>query len=201
MRRVGIFGGTFDPPHIGHLIAAEEARFALRLDTVLFVPAGTPPHKPGVPMAAARHRVAMVEAAIRGNPAFAVARYDVDRPGPHYTVDMLRLASDALGPRVELYFLMGADSLVDLPNWRDPAGILSRATVVAMSRPGYAPDLASLEALVPGLGAKLVLVEMPLIGIRASELERRAGEGRPIRYQVPDAVIEYVRREGLYRRD
>lgn len=197
-RRVGVFGGTFDPVHHGHLMAAEEARWALKLDEVLFVPAAAPPHKLDDSMAHARHRLAMLELAIAGNPAFAVSREDLDRPGPHYTVDMLTRLQAARGPGVELYFLLGADSLADLPTWRDPAGILRLAQLIVVARPGYQPDVAALATRLPGLEARLTVVTMPLVGIAGSEIERRVREGRPIRYQVPEAVADYIRAQRLY---
>jgi nicotinate-nucleotide adenylyltransferase len=200
-RRLAVFGGTFDPVHHGHLIAAEEARHALALDQVLFVPAAVPPHKLGASMAHAEHRVAMLALALAGNPAFALSRMDLDRPGPHFTVDMLRLLAAELGPDVELFFLMGADSLVDLPTWRDPAGIMAQARLVVVDRPGYLPDLAALEARLPGLGAGLTVVHMPLVGIAASDIERRVRAGRPIRYQVPEAVAAYIAEHRLYTAD
>lgn len=198
MRRVAVFGGTFDPVHHGHLVAAEEARHVLALDQVLFVPAAVPPHKLGDSMAQARHRVAMLELALSGHPHFALSRVDLDRPGPHFTVDMLALLAAALGPDTELYFLMGADSLRDLPTWRDPAGILGQARLVVVDRPGYLPDLTALTALLPGLPERLTLVPMPAMGLASSDIERRVGEGRPIRYQVPAAVEAYIYANGLY---
>jgi nicotinate-nucleotide adenylyltransferase len=197
-RRVAVFGGTFDPVHHGHLIAAEEARHALALDQVLFVPAAVPPHKLGDSIAHAEHRVAMLRLAIAGNTAYALSRVDLDRPGPHFTVDMLRLVAADLGPGTELFFLMGADSLADLPTWRDPAGVMTQAHLVVVDRPGYTPDLATLEARLPGLGARLSVVHMPLVGIAASDIERRVRQGRPIRYQVPEAVADYIAAHGLY---
>jgi nicotinate-nucleotide adenylyltransferase len=197
-RRIGIFGGTFDPPHIGHLIAAQEAHVATGLDTVVFVPAADPPHKAGVPMAPAHHRTAMVELAIRGNPAFTLGRYDVDRPGPHFTVDLLDVVRRDVDEEDTLFFIVGADSLVDLPHWRDPGGIVARAPLIVCRRPGYEPDLEVLEAAVPGVTGRIQFVDMPLIGISGSDIERRIGEGRPIRYQVTDAVEAYIRAHGLY---
>jgi nicotinate-nucleotide adenylyltransferase len=198
-RRLAVFGGTFDPVHHGQLIAAEEARHALRLDAVVFVPAAVPPHKLGDSMAKARHRLAMLELATSGNPAFQISRVDLDRPGPHFTVDMLRLLAETYaGKAVELFLLLGADSLQELPTWRDPPGILARARIVVVDRPGYAPDLAALEAALPGLAERLLVVPMPPIGIAASDIERRVGAGRPIRYQVPAAVESYIYANGLY---
>ncbi|HIC88581.1 MAG TPA: nicotinate (nicotinamide) nucleotide adenylyltransferase, partial [Anaerolineae bacterium] len=118
--RIGILGGTFDPPHIGHLILAEEAYHQLHLDCVYFVPAGDPPHKRHLHLSPVEDRLRMVTLAIADNPHFVVSRIDADRPGPHYTIDMVRLLRDSLPPGTELFFLMGLDSLADLPNWHDP---------------------------------------------------------------------------------
>jgi nicotinate-nucleotide adenylyltransferase len=196
---VAVFGGTFDPVHHGHLIAAEEARHALALDQVLFVPAASPPHKQRDTMAHAHHRLAMLALAIADNPCFGLSRVDLDRPGPHFTVDMLALLARELGPDTRLHFLMGADSLADLPTWREPERVLAQARLVVVDRPGYRPDLAALEAALPGLGDRLSWVPMPPVGIAASDIERRVAEGRPIRYQVPAAVEAYIRANRLYQ--
>jgi nicotinate-nucleotide adenylyltransferase len=199
--RVGWLGGTFDPIHIGHLMAAEEARSNLSLDRVLFVPAATPPHKLGVTMSAADHRLAMVELAIADHPGFEASRIDLDRDGPHFTVHLLRLARAELGldPTETTWFVMGGDSLVDLPTWRDPTGIIAEARLAVISRPGYEPDLTGVARHVPGLAARVDLVEMPLIGVSGTDIRRRVPEGRSIRYHVPAAVESYVHEHGLYR--
>ncbi len=198
-RRIGVLGGTFDPPHYGHLAMAETARVQLALEKVLFVPAGQPPHKMDMVLSPARHRLAMVEAAIADNPAFAVSRADLDRPGPHYTVDLLRyLRRDY--PRADLYFLMGADSLAELLTWRDPAGILEQAWLAVMPRTGYEPDMEALMAALPALRERLIWLDIPFIEIAATDLRRRVRVGLPIRYLVPPAVEAYIRRERLYLR-
>jgi nicotinate-nucleotide adenylyltransferase len=196
--RVGLLGGTFDPVHVGHLVAAEEARAALALDEVMFVPAAEPPHKPGRPITPARHRLAMLELAVEDHSGFSVSRIDVDRAGPHYTVDLLRLARDQLRPGTELFFLMGMDSLSELATWRDPETIIRLARPVVVDRPGYEADLAALEKAVPGVTERVAFVTMPLIGISGTDLRRRVAAGSPIRYQVPAAVERYVRRHRLY---
>ncbi len=198
-RRIGVLGGTFDPPHYGHLAMAETARVQLALEKVLFVPAGQPPHKMDMVLSPARHRLAMVEAAIADNPAFAVSRADLDRPGPHYTVDLLRhLRRDY--PGADLYFLMGADSLAELLTWRDPAGILEQARLAVMPRTGYEPDVEALMAALPALRERLIWLDIPFIEIAATDLRRRVRVGLPIRYLVPPAVEAYIRRERLYLR-
>lgn len=196
--RLGVLGGTFDPPHYGHLALAEAAREQLGLTRVLFVPAGEPPHKPGRPITPAHHRAAMVQAAIADNPAFVLSRVDLDRPGPHYTVDMLALLEQEY-PRAVFFFLMGSDSLVEFPTWRDPAGILRKAVLAVMNRPGYPVDWEALERAVPGIRERVVFVDAPMLDISASDLRRRAREGRSLRYLVPPAVEAYIREHGLYR--
>lgn len=194
---LGILGGTFDPPHYGHLTLAENARVQLGLDCVLFVPAGQPPHKPEHPVAPDHHRAAMVQAAIADNPAFALSRVDLDRPGPHYTVDMLALVQQG-HPGAELVFLMGGDSLAQFLTWRDPAGIAHLAHLAVMRRPGYEPDLETLERAVPGLRERLLWIDAPPLALSSSDLRRRIRQGLPIRYLVPPPVETYIREHHLY---
>lgn len=200
--RVGVLGGTFDPIHIGHLVLAEQAREQLALGEVLFVPAGDPWRKAGRRITPAGDRVAMAELGIAGNPAFRVSRIEVERPGPSYSVETLaRLAAER--PEAELYFILGEDALFDLPNWKDPAGIVSLARIAVAAR-GPASRLDALpperlERLVPGLGARFVRVEMPAIGVSATDLRERVRRGGTVRYLVPEAVERYIRERGLYR--
>lgn len=198
--RLGIYGGTFDPPHLGHLILAETAADSLKLDRVLFVPAGIPPHKAASAVRAdAAHRVAMVERAIVGNDHFALSRVDVDRPGPHYSVDMLRVLR-ADYPQAAFVFLIGADSLRDLPTWSRPAELLTLTTLGIMRRPGIdPPDLAGLERVLPGISERVAWVDAPLIDIAASDIAQRLANGHSVRYQLPDAVLAYIQQHGLYR--
>jgi len=200
MRRVGVLGGTFDPPHIGHLILAEEAWWQLGLDRVLLVPAGDPPHKRGAPLSAATHRVRMVELAIADNPHFELSRVDVDRPGPHYTIDMIHLLRRQLGPETEIFFLMGLDSLVELPNWYRAADLIAACRLAALTRPAVELDWERLERALPGIRERVVLLDMPELEIASHVLQQRVRAGRPIRYQVLPAVEEYIREQGLYRR-
>jgi nicotinate-nucleotide adenylyltransferase len=195
--RLGILGGTFDPPHYGHLVLAETARVQLGLAQVLLVPAGDPPHKLGRPVASAHHRAAMVEAAVVDNPAFALSRVDLDRPGPHYTVEMLALVQTE-HPQAELCFLMGGDSLAEFLTWRDPAGIVRQARLAVMARSGWQADRETLERALPGISGRLVWLDVPHLDISASELRRRAAEGLPLRYLVPPTVEDHIRRHRLY---
>jgi nicotinate-nucleotide adenylyltransferase len=195
--KLGVIGGTFDPPHYGHLVLAENGRVQLRLDRVLFVPAKQPPHKPGRPITPAHHRVAMVEAAIAGNPAFVLSHVDLDRSGPHYTVEMLALLRRE-NPGADLYFLMGGDSLAEFLTWRDPVGIVQQARLAVMQRPGCEPDLVALEQAVPGLYERFVWLDAPYLDIAASDLRRRVRVGLPLRYLVPPPVEDYIREYHLY---
>lgn len=197
-RRLGILGGTFDPPHCGHLALAENARAQLALDRVLFALAGQPPHKPQQPCATADQRTALVEAAIADNPAFAISRVDLDRPGPHYTVDMLALLQQQ-HPRAELFLLLGEDSLAQLLAWRDPRGIVRQARLAVMRRRGQEPDLAAIEQAIPDLASRLVWIDAPRLDIASSDLRRRVREGLPIRYLVPPPVEAYILTHHLYR--
>ncbi|MBN2304677.1 MAG: nicotinate (nicotinamide) nucleotide adenylyltransferase [Anaerolineae bacterium] len=197
--RLGIYGGTFDPPHLGHLILAETAADTLALNRVLFVPAADPPHKESADVRTpVQHRLAMVERAVVDNPRFDLSRVDVDRPGPHYTADMLRLLRDEF-PGAELYFLIGADSLRDLPAWSRPAEILEQAQLGVMRRPGVEPDLIALARVLPDLPARIAWIDAPLIDIAARDLARRIAAGTSVRYQVPDVVRAYIQEHGLYR--
>jgi nicotinate-nucleotide adenylyltransferase len=201
--RIGILGGTFDPIHYAHLAIAEEVYCALHLTGVLFVPAGQPPHKIGEQITPVEHRVAMLALAIRANPHFSLSLVDVERDGPSYTVDTLRLLRSELGPDADLYFMIGGDSLRDLPTWYDPAGILDQATIVALLRPGYADveaERAMLVARLPALEQRLIVVEGPRMDLSSTELRRRVATGRPIKYQTPDEVEDYIRRHRLYQK-
>lgn len=199
VRRIGILGGTFDPPHVGHLILAELAADSLSLDRVLFVPAADPPHK-GALRASAEHRVAMVERAIGGNPRFALSRVDLDRPGPHYSVEMVQLLQ-AQFPDTPLIFLIGSDSLRDLPKWSRPGELIERVRLGVMPRPGSVPDLVRLESEIPGIRERVDWIDAPQIEISASALAQRVDAGLSIRYQTPDAVRAYIEEHQLYRSD
>jgi nicotinate-nucleotide adenylyltransferase len=199
IRRLGVLGGTFDPIHHGHLVAAQEAFYQLELDLVLFVPAGMPPHKPVQPLATARHRLQMIELAIDGRPGFALSRVDVERPGPHYSADMLQLLKDEWGHDTTLFFIEGADSLVDILDWYEPQRIVELAEIALVNRPGVELDLDRLEQHLPGLRARLHRVEMPLLEISSTDLRQRVREGRPLAYLIPDEVIAYILEHELYR--
>ena len=196
--RLGVMGGTFDPIHYGHLVAAQEAAAALHLPRVLFIPAWQPPHKIDEPSASPEHRLCMVRLAVEANPLFEVSQIEIDRPGRSYTVDTLRgLAGTFSG--AELHFIVGMDSLTELPRWHDPAGILELARIVALYRPGWETvDLAELERVLPTARGRVTVVPMPELDISATELRERVRANRPIRYLVPDAVASYIEKHRLY---
>lgn len=198
VRRVGLLGGTFDPVHLGHLILAETARDTLRLDCVYFVPAASPPHKKGKIVASASDRLAMLELSLHDNPNFTISHIDLNRSGPHYTSDMVALARQELGPEVELWFLMGLDSLIDFPNWHEPDRIRSLARLAAATRPGYEINFAPLEAALPGIVHEVTLLPMPGVSIASNNLRRRIQHGSSIRYLVPESVRQYIREHQVY---
>jgi nicotinate-nucleotide adenylyltransferase len=195
--RLGLFGGTFDPIHLGHLILAEGCRESCELDRVWFVVAGQPPHKPGGPTAVG-HRLEMVRIAVAGHPAFEVSEIEAQRPGPHYSVETLE-AVHRERPEDELFFLIGADSLMDLPFWRQPERILELATLVVVNRPGIDPAQSLLTLNLSPSTRPARHVTIPPIGIASHDLRRRVAEGRSIRYQVPRGVEAYIEAQGLYR--
>ncbi len=211
--RLGIFGGTFDPVHLGHLIVAEQAREQCALDEVRFIPAGHPPHKHGRALTAASHRLAMLRFAVAGHAAFRVDDREIRRPGPSYTVVTLEELRGEL-PQAELFLIMGADSLRDLPDWHQPERICTLATLVVANRPGLpAADrgepsagdaLPACDARRPGGRplpdqTRIIDVRVPPIGISATDLRRRVAEGRSIRYLVPRSVEVYIAQHGLYQ--
>lgn len=204
MRRVGVLGGTFDPVHYGHLVIAGEVYHALDLAEMVFVPAGHPPHKPDTLATTAQHRLAMLELAIASNAHFSISRVDLERPGPSYTVDTLRLLRQQWGAQTAIYFLIGWDSLEDLLIWHDPAGVLAQLTyLVAVQRPGYQEESgyrASLEARLPGIKQRLLVVPAPQLEISSTDLRTRVAEGRPIKYQLPESVELYIEQNRLYQR-
>jgi nicotinate-nucleotide adenylyltransferase len=197
--RLGIFGGTFDPPHLGHLILAAEAQTQLGLDRVLFVLTADPPHKQEHAITPVEDRLAMLAAAIQGQAIFELSRVEIDRPGPHYAVDTLRLlAKEHKGN--QLVYLIGGDSLRNLPDWdRAQEFIAACAALGAMRRPGTRIDLADLELALPGLTAKLEFVDAPLLEISSSEIRERVRDGGHYRFYLPGAVYQIIQEKGLYK--
>jgi len=195
--RVGILGGTFDPPHIGHLVLAEYALSALKLDCVLFVPAADPPHKWRVRVNI-DHRLPMIERAIAGNDKFTISRVDVDRPGPHYTVDTIRILQRQ-NPDAEYFFLMGGDSLHNLPEWHHPEELIALCKLAVMARPGAEVTADLKTSTIPGLAERVVVIDSPMLGFSSTEVADRLETGLSVRYLVPDAVLTYIQENGLYQ--
>ena len=200
--RLGIFGGSFDPVHYGHLLLAEHCREQCRLDAVWFVPASVPPHKQGSTLSPAVDRIEMLKLATGGNEAFAVWSGEIDRGGVSYTVDTLEQLQQEDKKR-DLFFLMGADSLADLPTWREPKRICELAIPLVVRRAGSPPvdDAVLAKLMSPDrlAIAREAHIEMPIIDLSASEIRRRAAVGQTIRYQTPRAVEKYIEATGLYR--
>jgi nicotinate-nucleotide adenylyltransferase len=194
---VGVLGGTFDPIHIGHLVIAEEARTKLGLSEVLFVPAGQPWLKQDRDITPAVHRVEMVRRAIADNPQFKLCTLEVDRPGPSYTVDTLTMLQNQLGSKASLFFILGRDTLAELPLWKEPQEVMQLCKLVVPPRIG-ARDLRHLEKAIPGLLDKVIQLDMPVIGISSSEIRQRIAQGLPIRYLVPPEVEEYITEQRIY---
>ncbi|PJF40535.1 MAG: nicotinate-nucleotide adenylyltransferase [Chloroflexi bacterium] len=200
MERVGILGGTFDPPHIGHLILAEYSAEALALDHLLFVPAADPPHKQDQAKTPIAHRLAMLERALADNPRFELSRVDVDRPGPHYTLDMVKIIRDQYD-NPELFFIMGGDSLYDLPTWHQPEKIIEICQLAIIRRPFSEIDATMHDAIIPGLSQRLVIIDAPLLEISSTQIVHRLSQGKSVRYLVPEAVLDYIAAHNLYQTD
>lgn len=214
MARVGIFGGSFNPIHYGHLLVADEVRECLGLHRMLFVPAAVPPHKSPRGMAPAPHRCQMVRLAVAGNPAFAVCDLELRRPGPSYTVDTLEELRAAASD--ELYLVLGSETFLDLLSWRDAPRIARLARLVVVPRTGSDFDAehpqaqkvlreigasAFVPAADPAPAEGVLLARVTSLPIAASELRRRARDGRSLAYRMPEAVIDYIRTHRLYRDD
>ena len=195
--KLGILGGTFNPPHLGHLVCAQEAHRELGLDRVLMIPARIPPHKPVEHEPGAEHRLELVRCAIGEDERFAVSDLELGREGPSYTVDTLAELSTH-DPQAELFLIVGGDIAAGLPRWREPERVLELATVAIAKRRGTTRSSvdAALDAL-PG-GERAQFFSMPRIGVSSTLLRRRVRAGQPIRYLVPDAVVDYIAEHGLY---
>lgn len=200
--RIGIFGGSFDPVHLGHLIVAEQCREQAGLDQVWFVPAARPPHKLAVELTSFSRRVEMLQLAVAGQPAFRVEELEKNRPGPSYTADTLE-EIHGRQPELELHFILGSDSLVDLPQWREPQRIVELAGLLIVARPGW--KIVPVEEIRQALNLpattplRMKVIEAPLIDISSTDLRGRAADGRSLRYQVPRPVECYIEQHRLYR--
>jgi len=197
--RIGIFGGTFDPPHLAHLILADEACSQIRLEQILWVLTPDPPHKHGKSITPLADRLAMVQSAVANNPAFELSRVEIDRPAPYYALDTMRLLHQQY-PGAELVYLMGGDSLRNLPMWHQPRAFVEAChSLGVMLRPEVKVDLPALEAQIPGVSAKVCVIQTPLIEISASQIRKRVSQGGSFRYYLPQGVYDIIQDRGLYR--
>lgn len=202
--RLGVMGGTFDPIHYGHLVTAEEAVYQFELDSVLFIPSARPPHKTGVKSSSPADRLKMVELAIEDNVTLAASTLEIERAGPSYTVDTLRELHGQYGSEAMLFFITGADAILEILTWKEPETVLSESVFIAATRPGY--PLRKLQDALPALNsrgepaiANVRVMEVPALAISSTDIRERVGSGRPFRYMVPQAVWSYVCEKGLYR--
>jgi nicotinate-nucleotide adenylyltransferase len=194
---IGVLGGTFDPIHIGHLVVAEEARLKLGFREVLFVPAGQPWLKLDRNITSVVHRVEMVRRAIADNPHFKLCTLEVKRPGPSYTVDTLTMLRKQLGSEASLFFIIGRDTLAELPLWKEPEKLIQLCRLVVAPRLG-SKDLKHLETAIPGLLEQVMQLDMPVIEISSSGIRRRIAQGLTIRYLVPAEVEKYITEQKVY---
>ena len=204
IKRIGVMGGTFDPIHNAHLVTAEEARKQFRLDQVLFVPSGRPPHKEGRESLDPENRYLMTVIATASNPRFKVSRMEIDRPGPSYTIDTVRELHRVYGRNTEIYFITGADAILEILTWKEPEKLLQECTLIAATRPGY--DLKRLEDSLPQVekerhatSPRVLVMEIPALAISSTDIRRRVKEGRSILYLVPEGVAEFIEKNGFYR--
>jgi nicotinate-nucleotide adenylyltransferase len=190
-------GGTFDPIHYGHLVTAEEALWQFSLDEVLFVPTGQPWMKDRPDVSPPEHRYLMTVIAAASNPHFSVSRLEIDRGGPSYTVDTLRSLKEQYGEKTELFFVSGADAILEIFGWKDPEEVLELARFIAATRPGY--DIARFEREAPTHHPAVEVMGVPALAISSTDIRDRVREGRPIRYLVPEGVKTYIEKTELYR--
>ena len=196
---IGVLGGTFDPVHNGHLIVAEEVKTRLNLAEIIFVPAGQPWLKADRPISPAEHRLQMLRLAIVDKPYFKLSSIEIERTGPSYTVDTITELREQLGSEDELFFILGWDSLAELPQWREPSRLIKMCYLVAVPRPGYPrPKLKALEVIIRGLSQRVMLMKKPEIDISASAIRERVARGLSIRHLVPEPVNRYIKEHKLY---
>jgi len=197
--RLGVLGGTFDPIHIGHLLMGETAYDYLKLDLVLFVPAGVPPHKQAKAWHDPAFRLRLVQAAIAGNPHFQVSTVDLDRPAPHYSFETVALLRHQYGLAPdELFFIMGSDSLAQLPTWHEPHLLVQEARLAVAPRLEHPIDLDKLSAELPALKERVIVLPMPVIAISSTTLRQMLAEGRSVRYWIPEAALQIIEAERAY---
>jgi nicotinate-nucleotide adenylyltransferase len=198
--KIGVLGGTFDPVHLGHIIMAEEARKSLGLSEVLLVPAGQPMTRSNERITSVEHRLRMLRLAAAGSPHLKVSTVEIERPGPSFTVDTITELRRKYGGKDEIFFILGWDSLAQLPIWREPARIVSMCILVAVPRPGWPqPSLKALEKDIPGIAKRVVFLEKPRVDISATAIREKVAGGESIDHLVPGPVADYIKKHGLYR--
>ena len=199
--KIGVLGGTFDPIHNGHLAIAEEARAYLNLNEVIFLPAGQPWMKSDRSISPARHRTAMIGLTLQSRPYFKSSTIEIEHQGPSYSVNsMAELKAQAVEP-TDWYFILGWDNLSKIPQWREPAKLIEMCFLAAVPRPGYErPNMKKLEAALPGISKKVILMDKPRLEISATDIRNKVAQGIPISGLVPEAVEKYIRENGLYRK-
>jgi len=196
---VGVLGGTFDPVHRGHLAVADEAKARLNLAEIIFMPSGQPWQKAERTITPTEHRLQMLRLAIANKPHFKLATLEIERTGPTYTIDTIVELREQLGSGDELFFILGWDSLARLPEWHDTPGLIRLCYLVTAPRPGYLrPDLKALEALIPGLSQRVMLMDKPEVDISASTIRDRVARGLSVRHLVPEPVNRYIKQHKLY---
>lgn len=198
LKRLAVMGGTFDPIHYAHLAVAEEAADRVGIEHVLFIPCGQPPHKKAYQISAAEHRYLMTVLATNDNPRFSVSRLELDRPGPSYTIDTLRQLRRDYGPECEIYFITGADAVLEIMTWYQSEAVLEEGRFIAVHRPGY--DLDPLDTLLGSARPNVQSLALRELDISSTDLRQRAAQGLSLRYLTPPPVIDYINRHGLYRR-
>lgn len=198
VRRLGIFGGTFDPVHYGHLVCAEQLREAAGLDVVMFMPCSKQPHKPGRSPSDPRDRLAMLRAATRKYPAFVVSDLEIRRGGLSYTSETVLEVRSLVGERPEIWLLLGMDAFLDMPRWKDPDTILAQCRFAVATRPGYAGDGRNKKALGRGIARKCRFADITALDISSTGIRRRVARGKSIRFLVPDPVEAHIGKTGLY---
>jgi nicotinate-nucleotide adenylyltransferase len=196
-KRLGVMGGTFDPIHHGHLVTAEMALWQFELDEVVFVPTGQPWMKEDQEVSEAEHRYLMTVIATSSNPRFSVSRIEIERQGPTYTVETLQQLRREAEEPIDLFFITGADAMLEILHWKDPGEVLAEANFIAATRPGY--DLARFQKEAPTSHPKVSVMDIPALAISSTDIRRRVRQGEPIRYLVPEGVQTYIQKVRLYR--
>ena len=198
---IGLMGGTFDPIHMGHLVTAEEARQQFDLDYVVFVPAGIPPHKEKEAISLPEHRYLMTSLAVMSNPSFFVSRIEIDHEAPTYTIDTVRHFSCGKEPGPEIFFITGADAILEIFTWKDYEELLNICTFIAVSRPGYSLDRFHeiLSRTCPDMRHKVHLLEIPALAVSSTYIRERVALSKTIKYLTPEPVEQYIKKHGLYR--